>query len=129
MMTSATHGPSRSGSNDVREVQCLNPNCETLNRVRHYQIQEIPKCKQCGWRLPEPIATRTVRFVYANPLLWSACGASLLIAGVVFLDRYSSGQGLIWNAVNGTTAGVPTHYFVVAGAVLFFVGLALAAKK
>lgn len=114
---------------DVAEVRCLNPNCETLNRVRRYRIQEVPTCKKCGWRLPEPITTQMVRFVRANPLLWSAFGASLVIAGFVFLDRYSPSQGLIWNAVNGSTAGFPTRYVVAAGALLFFMGFALAAKK
>jgi len=60
---------------------------------------------------------------------FSAFGASLIIGAIVLLDRYSPQQGLIWNAVNGKTAGMPTPYFVVAGALLFFVGLALAAKK
>jgi hypothetical protein len=55
--------------------------------------------------------------------------ASLIIWAIVFLDRYSPQQGLIWNAVNGKTAGIPTDYFVAAGALLFFLGLALSAKK
>jgi hypothetical protein len=87
------------------------------------------RCKECGRRLPEPIITQTTRFVYANPLLWSAFGASLITGAIVFLDRYSANQGVIWNAINGKTAGIPTHYFVAAGALLFFLGLALAAKK
>lgn len=128
-MTSAPHGPSHPGDNDVREVRCLNPKCEALNRVRPYRIQEIPKCKVCGWELPELVITQIVRFVRANPLLWSAFGASLVMAGYVFLDRYSPSQGLIWNAINGKTAGIPTHYVVAAGAVFFFLGLALAARK
>jgi hypothetical protein len=99
----------------------------TLNRVS--KTQEVSRCKECGRRLPEPITTQTTRFVYANPLLWSAFGASLIIGAIVFLDRYSPQQGLIWNAVNGKTAGIPTHDFVAAGALLFFLGLALAAKK
>jgi hypothetical protein len=126
----ARHQPDEStGGCDDIEVRCLNPNCETLNRVRRYRIQEVPTCKKCGWRLPEPITTQMVRFVRANPLLWSAFGASLVIAGFVFLDRYSPSQGLIWNAVNGSTAGFPTRYVVAAGALLFFMGFALAAKK
>jgi hypothetical protein len=89
----------------------------------------VSRCKECGRRLPEPITAQTTRFIYANPLLWSAFGASLTIGAIVFLDRYRPQQGLIWNAVNGTTAGIPTHYFVAVGALLFFLGLALAAKK
>jgi len=125
VMTSAT----RSGSDDVREVRCLNPKCGTLNRVPPYRIEEVPRCKECGRLLPESITTQMLRFAGANPLLWSAFGASLVVAGVVFLDRYSPNLGLIWNAINGTTAGIPTSYFVAAGAVFFFLGLALAAKK
>lgn len=128
-MTSAPHGPRRPGNKNLRVVRCLNPKCEVLNRVRPYRIQEIPKCEICGWQLRELVATQIVRFVHANPLLWSAFGASLVIAGFAFLDRYSPREGLIWNAVNGSTAGIPTHYVVAAGAVFFFLGLALAAKK
>ena len=119
--------PPPTPSDRMREVRCLK--CGTLNRVPPYQIQEVPRCKECGRRLPEPITTQTIRFVYANPLLWSALGASLIIAAIVSLDRYSPNQGLIWNVVNGKTAGIPTHYFVAAGALLFFLGLASAAKK
>ena len=89
----------------------------------------VSRCEECGRRLPEPITKQTTRFVYANPLLWSAFGASLIIGAIVFLDRYWPQQGLIWNAVNGKTAAIPTHYFVAAGALLFFLRLALAAKK
>ena len=89
----------------------------------------MSRCKECGRPLPASITTQITRFVYENPLLWSAFGASLIIGAIVFLDRYWPQQGLIWNAVNGKTAGIPTHYFVAVGALLFFLGLALAAKK
>jgi hypothetical protein len=110
-----------------REVRCTN--CGILNLVPPYSFRKIPRCRRCQTELPEPIATQIVRFVQENPLLWSASGASLVTAGFVFLDRYSPSQGLIWNAINGRTAGIPTHYVVTAGVVLFFLGLALAAKK
>ena len=70
-----------------------------------------------------------MRFVSANPLLWSAFGASLVVAGFVFLDRYAPSMGIVWNIVNGRIAGVPTRYVIAVGAVLFFLGLAMAAKK
>jgi hypothetical protein len=126
-MVSATGKPDSSSDNDLREVKCLK--CGTINRLPPYQIQEVPRCQQCKHRLPEPITTQAIRFVLANPLIWSALGASLIVAGVTFMDHYSPGPGLIWNAINGVTGGIPTRYFVTAGAALFFPGVALAVKK
>ena len=110
-----------------RKVRCTN--CGILNRVPSYSFRKIPRCGRCKTKIPELIATQLVRFVHANPLLWSALGASLFVAGFVFLDRYSPKQGLIWNAVNGTIGNVPTRYVVVTGVLLFFLGVASAAKR
>jgi hypothetical protein len=58
---------------------------------------EVSRCKECGRRLPEPITTRTTRFVSANPLLWSAFGGSLIIGAIVFLDRYWPIISSLWS--------------------------------
>ena len=80
----------------------------------------------CKTPLPERPKIRIYRFVYLNPLL---IGIGIMVAGYAFLDCYSPGMGLIWNAINGTVGGLPCRYFLILGLGMAVLGIGIIGRK
>jgi hypothetical protein len=37
----------------MSNIRCANPDCQVLNRVNAYSINQMLRCSKCGWVLPE----------------------------------------------------------------------------
>jgi len=114
---------------DAQTVKCGNPDCGAVNRIRCYSVKQAPVCSKCKTQLPERLKIRIYRFVYLNPLLISGVGIGIIVAGYAFLDRYSPGMGLIWNAINGTVGGLPYRYFLTLGLGMVVLGIGIIGRK
>ena len=67
--------PLREGAH-LYQIRCANPSCGALNRVPPYSINQVPRCPECDWVLPEPVLTRLLRAARRanHAILWMALG-------------------------------------------------------
>lgn len=69
----------------TREVQCINPQCGTLNRVPHYSFRRVPQCGKCHAKLPEGSAIIWARWLYdLRRILWLAIPAAAIALWISF---------------------------------------------
>ena len=64
-----------------------------------------------------------------NCVWWIGLGAGLLFLGFLLAAQYALSQEFIWNILNGTIAGIPYRYILIAVLVYVLSGGSLYTRR